>query len=72
MYCREQLRKLEIFGGALIRPAFTEFQSLSKNFTDRQIDFTTLMFGEAILASYLFYDINTNKTIELPNENNWV
>lgn len=63
MYSREQLRKLEISGGALIRPAFTEFKSLSTNMTDMQIDKTTVMFGDSMLASYLFYDINSNKTI---------
>ena len=72
MYSREQLSRIETFGGALIRPAFTEFKSLSNNLTDSQIDLTTVTFGDSIIASYLFYDINTTKTILLPKENNWV
>ena len=32
----------------------------------------TVMFGDAVLASYQFYDIGTNKTIVLPKEANWV
>ena len=71
MYQREQLKKIEINGGALIKPAFTEFDSLNKD-TDASIDLSTVMFGDSILASYQFYDIGTNKTIVLPLEANWV
>lgn len=71
MYQREQLKKIEVFGGALIKPAFTEFESLNNN-TDASIDMSTVMFGDAILASYQFYDIGTNKTIVLPKEANWI
>jgi hypothetical protein len=71
MYQREQLKKIETSGGALIKPAFTEFESLNRD-TDAAIDMSTVMFGDSILASYQFYDINTNKTIVLPKEANWV
>jgi alpha-glucosidase (family GH31 glycosyl hydrolase) len=51
LYQREQLRHIEIFGGALIKPAFTEFESLNKeNLAD--LDLQTVTFGNAILASF--------------------
>ena len=31
MYQREQLKKIETKGGALIKPAFTEFESLNRD-----------------------------------------
>jgi hypothetical protein len=57
LYLREQLKKIETFGGALIRPAFTEFESLNKE-NDTSIDMTTVMFGDSYLVSYLFYENN--------------
>jgi hypothetical protein len=71
MYQREQLKKIETFGGAFIRPAFSEFESLNKE-NDSAIDMGTVMYGDSILASFQFYDINTNKTIILPKEANWL
>ena len=70
-YQREQLKKIETSGGALIRPAFTEFESLNRE-NDSSIDMGTVMFGDSILASFQFYDIDTNKTIILPKEANWL
>jgi hypothetical protein len=70
MYQREQLKKIETSGGALIRPAFTEFESLNR-VNDSALDMSTVMYGDSILASFQFYDIDTNKTIMLPKEANW-
>jgi hypothetical protein len=71
MYQREQLKKIETSGGALIRPAFTEFESLNR-VNDSSLDMGTVMYGDSILASFQFYDIDTNKTIILPKEANWL
>jgi alpha-glucosidase (family GH31 glycosyl hydrolase) len=69
LYMREQLRKIAIQGGALIRPAFTEFDSINHNDTE---DFQTVMYGDSILATFLFYDVKTTRTVTLPKENDWV
>jgi alpha-glucosidase (family GH31 glycosyl hydrolase) len=70
MYQREQLKKIETSGGALIRPLFTEFESINRE-NDSSIDMGSVMFGDSILASYQLYDIDTNRTITLPKEANW-
>jgi alpha-glucosidase (family GH31 glycosyl hydrolase) len=70
MYQREQLKKIETSGGALIRPLFTEFESINRQ-NDSSIDMGSVMFGDSILASYQLYDIDTNRTITLPKEANW-
>jgi alpha-glucosidase (family GH31 glycosyl hydrolase) len=70
MYQREQLKKIETSGGALIRPLFTEFGSINTE-NDSSIDMGSVMFGDSILASYQLYDIDTNRTITLPKEANW-
>jgi hypothetical protein len=70
MYQREQLKKIETSGGALIRPLFTEFESINRE-NDSSIDMGSVMFGDSILATYQLYDIDTNRTITLPKEANW-
>ena len=65
------MRNIEIFGGALIKPAFTEFESLNKE-NPVDLDYQTVTFGNAILASYQLNDDSNFKVIELPKEANWV
>lgn len=71
LYQREQLKRIEIFGGALIKPAFTEFESLNKE-NEGDLDYSTVTYGDSIIASYQFQDDNTFKTVVLPKEANWV
>jgi hypothetical protein len=55
----------------LIKPAFAEFDSLNKE-NPADLDYQTVLFGNAILASYQLNDNSSPKVIELPKEANWV
>ena len=55
----------------MIKPAFTVFDSLNRE-NSADLDYQTVTFGNAILATYQFNDSISFKTIELPKEANWV
>lgn len=62
------MKKIEKNGGSLLRPMHTEF----KSFVYLYNDIDTVMFGDVIMATFIFHPTATQKYVYFPTEDNWL
>ena len=67
IYMRTQLKMVEVFGGAFLRPVFLEFPSMQNT-----TDVTQVMYGSSIMVDFAFEANQTHRDVDFPKEYDWV